>query len=191
MSDAILRANIKTKLETVSGIGIVYDYERFAADDGRFIELFKHSNGKIMGWEITRNAVPKIEPRGGKFRVTHAYLIKGYYGLRDADRSEVAMNVIVDAVLLTFMSAKTTGAASHTLPRVNTIHARTFGQVLCHYAEIAIDVPEIVEKTCTETIADLYRLGLNYYLQPEHPVDGEVIDATDVVIVQEPPDEPA
>jgi len=59
---AEIRTQIKTILEGVSGIGIVHEYERWAADWKGFLDLFKDANGWINGWSITRRAIPA---RGG------------------------------------------------------------------------------------------------------------------------------
>jgi hypothetical protein len=179
LSDSTLRESINSLLSEVPGTGAVYNYERWAKDDAAFLAFFK-VDGKIMGWEITRNAVPKIERIGSKFKVTHSYLLKGYYGLQDAKASEISFNAIVDAILLQFMSKKVTGACLHTLPKVNSIEPRMFGPVLCHCAMIALDVPEVVEAVSDDVITDLITVDLNYYLKP----GDDISDAEDIVTLQ-------
>ena len=130
-----------------------------------------------MGWEITRAAVPKVEWITRKAKVTHRYKIKGYYGLKDAEASEIAFNAIVDAIILKLISKKVPGSQGHSLPTVSTIEARAFGSILCHYAEIEIDVSEVIEAISDEVLGDLLRIELNYYLKPGDDIE----DAVDLV----------
>lgn len=181
MSDATLRTAMKTMLLEIPGVGKVYDYERWNNDMAAFIALFLNEDKKIYGWEITRVGVPAIARIGSKYKVTHSYRFKGYYGLQDSAASEKSFNAIVDAVILKFISKKIAGSELHTVPTVGILDARLYGSVLCHYAEVNIQVPELVTPASDETIVDLLSVGLNYYLQ--EPAD-ETADATDEVTLQ-------
>ncbi len=178
MSDASLRAQIKTLMEEVPGAGVIHDYERWTADQSAFLTMFRdEATKKIMGWEITRDAVPRVERLGAKYKITHSYRIKGYYGLKDADESEKSFGPIIDAIILKFITTQIPGSSLHTLPKVEAIGARQFGNVLCHHAEISIEVPEMVSPTSEEAQYDLLSVGLNYYLKP----GDDIADAEDVV----------
>lgn len=184
MSDATLRASIKNILTSVPGAGQVHDYERWAADMAQFIAFFRDPvSKKVFGWEITRAAVPRIERIGNRFKVTHSYLVKGYYGLKDAEATEKIFNTVVDAMLLQLLGG-IPGTEGTPLPRVDLIQPRMFGGVLCHYAEIRLDnVAEIVTPAAIEEVTDLLRVGLNYYLQP----GDDTADAADLVDLPELP----
>lgn len=177
MSDATLRAGIKTLVLTVPGAGKIHDYERWVTDQAKFIDLFKDASGRIMGWEITRSSIGRVERLGGRFKVTAEYRLKGYYCLKDSEGTEKAFNVIVDAIVLTLLSNQVAGSEKVSLPRVENIGARVFGQVLCHYAEIVLDLTEIVTPTSAEELVDLLAVGVNYYLKP----GDETSDAADEI----------
>jgi len=184
MSEASLRASIKTLLSTVPGSGTVHDYERWTKDMAQFLTLFKQPDGRILGWEIVWAGIKSVECKGRGHKVTHIYQLRGYYGLRDSAASDKSFAAIVWAVFRTFLTRKVEGAAMATHPESLTIEPRMFGTVLCHYAQIDLPVPEIVEDLSEEEIVDLLRIGLNYYLQPEHPTTGDKVDATDVVTLR-------
>ncbi|MCX5908470.1 MAG: hypothetical protein NTY64_15120, partial [Deltaproteobacteria bacterium] len=174
MSDAAFRAAIKTLFEEIPGVGKVHAYERFAKEPSKFLEFFKNSDSKIYGWEITRSAVSASEWITKKCKLTHLYVIKGYYGLRDAQASDGAFGAIIDAILLKFISKKVTGSSLHKLPIVPTIHVREFASVLCHYAEIHLQVTEIVAQVSDEELVDLLKIDLQYFL-------GEATQGSDLV----------
>lgn len=166
MSDSTLRAQLKNIMSGITGVGKVHDYERFTADTAKFLSFFKdETSKKIFGWEMTREGV-KHERITQKIKATHSFVIKGYYGLKDDAATEKTFNAVVDLIGQAFIDTKIPGSQGHSLPQVSTIGARSFGGVLCHYAEIRLDVSEIVEVTPEAGVADLLTVGLDYYLKP-------------------------
>lgn len=181
MSDSTLRAQIKNILSGITGVGKVHDYERFTADTAKFLSFFKDGiSGKIFGWEITREGV-KHERITQKIKATHTFVIKGYYGLQDAVGTEKLFNAVIDLIGQAFINTQIPGSQGHSLPQVSNVGARTFGGVLCHYAEIRLDVSEIVEVTPEAGMTDLLRVGLKYYLKP----GDDVVDAADTVTLSQ------
>lgn len=181
MSDSTLRAQLKNILSGITGVGKVHDYERFTADPAKFLLLFKdETSGKIFGWEITREGV-KHERITQKIKATHSFVIKGYYGLKDDAATEKTFNAIVDLIGQAFIDTKIPGSQGHSLPQVSNIGARSFGGVLCHYAELRLGVSEIVEATPEAGMSDLLRIGLSYYLKP----GDDVKDAEDQVALSQ------
>lgn len=92
-----IAADIKTKLEGISGTGIIHAYERQISDLAKFIALFKDSSGKICGWEITRRAVPEYY-RGAILR-HHQMVLHGYLGLQDATASSIVFQDLCDVTV--------------------------------------------------------------------------------------------
>ena len=178
MSDSALRAAIKTLLDEVTAIAVVYDYQRYAADDAAFIALFEVDD-VINGWEIV-NCGFRVKRMGRKIKMIHYYKYKGYYHLEDTQTSENAFAAIVDAVVLKLSSKPVTGAEMHLVPEAGAIYRRAFGTTVCRCVEIDHEVAEILTPTVDEEIVDLHTVGLNYYLAPD---DG-VADATDIVEVE-------
>lgn len=150
----IFAADIKTKLETVSDIGIIHIYERQIIDPAKFIALFKAPSGKICGWEITRRAASEHQ-RGAFFR-HHQFVLKGYMGLQDATASSVLFQDLADAVCDAFRLAdpEAPGATWYykngdndtAAPvQIEIINDRMFGGILCHCAEISLSVTERIQ----------------------------------------------
>lgn len=147
---SIIAADIKTKLETVPGTGIIHDYERQAADLKKFIELFKAPDGKICGWEITRRAVP--EHQRGAVMAHHQMLLHGYMGLQDAAATGRVFQDLCDDIRDKFRAADSPAGATweyrngdepeKTPVQVELINDRMFSNVLCHHAVISISVTE-------------------------------------------------
>lgn len=143
-------ADIKDKLEEITGIGLVYDYERQITDMGKFIQLFKDSSGKICGGEITRRAVP--EHQAGAFFRHHQMVLRWYMGLQDASATSNTFQALVDDICDKFRTAEPATPATWQYrngdepdkapAQVEIINDRMFGNVLCHCAEIALSVTE-------------------------------------------------
>ncbi len=143
MSESTVRAGIYGLVGAISDIGVVYDYERWAVDSARFIELFKTTIGgigQIRGVEITRGSAAEDETPERK----HTYRLKCYMGLKDEDATEKTFNAIVEAICDAFRADQTIGgvAEGHDYIQVATIELRMFGSVLCHYAELTLTAYE-------------------------------------------------
>ncbi len=141
----LVRTKIKARIESVPNMGIVHTYERWAADWGKFIALFKASTGEILGWEISRVAAPGTYLNTVEEEVSHKYLIRGYMGLQDAAETELLFNEKIEAMRDAFRSDMTLGGLNE-LPAgfdCRLIEPRSFGSVLCHYTEIIIEVQEV------------------------------------------------
>ena len=144
MGESIIRTAIKTTLTGVSNIGKVHDYERWAADWSKFIAYFRTSisgTDQIRGWEISRKAPITEDATSVK---KHTYSIRGYMGVEDAAESEKTFNALIEAAAAAFRADRTLGGAAlgHDFIQVDALDTRSFGGVLCHYAELSLTVYE-------------------------------------------------
>ncbi len=153
MTESTIRTQIYTVLRSVTDIGVVYDYDRWAADWVTFINLFKTTiDGvdQIRGWEISRKAVIegllKFDVGSKKKKKKHSFVIRGYLGLKDADGTEKIFNSLIEAVASAFRSNETLNSTAwfHDGLQAEIIEARMFGGVLCHYCEAILTVHETV-----------------------------------------------
>lgn len=147
MSEAAIRAKIKTTISGVSGISLVYDYVRWAASWGDFLDLFKTDANKINGWVFSRKSSPTLQRTIGEIERAHVYVVRGYYGLKDEDATEKTFQALVEAVQAAFFTDETLGGACETTRpdtgpmagavglQVDIVELRKFGTVLCHYFE--------------------------------------------------------
>jgi len=93
MSEATIRARIKTILEGISDIGVVHDYERTTADWSKYLELFKTTisgTDQIRGVQIAyRGFVPNVDDMDTCDIIrAHSFVIIFLVGLNDADKTE-------------------------------------------------------------------------------------------------------
>ena len=145
MSEATVRASIKTLLDAVSNIGNVYDIEPFADTWDVFLDRFKatiSSTDMIRGWTISCEAIGAEGQIASGARSTanvHAYTyrIRGYQGFDYDTSTEKVFLIVVLAVMAALDGGIVSGAVFNAnLAQLPIYEPRTFGGVLCHYAEI-------------------------------------------------------
>jgi hypothetical protein len=143
-----IRAQLKTLLESVTGIGRVYDYKRYSSDWGTYKQLFV-KNSKVNEWEIQRNALV-VEPRGsqataGKVKDTvHNLVIRGFYAFTDDPSSEKPFDTLVDSITDLFIRNQDLNGTAEiiNIPITGEISFGQLGDVLCHVVEIKLSVRE-------------------------------------------------
>lgn len=150
MSLTAIRTDIKTIVESVTGIGTVHEYLRWSNTYDSFLNLFKDASDKINGCMITRFKTGEDAAGGGRMS-NRDYGIKiiCLYGLKDSDASElIFQDTIVEGICTALKNYKTINnrAATLGLPQVEIVEPRKFGNVLCHYAEITVSVVEILNR---------------------------------------------
>ena len=143
MSYANIRDYLKTKLQAVDGIGVVHDYDRWAADWAALVNLYV-SNDKLNGWHITRKATGEAWKSLPVVERAHTYEIIGIYALKDADASEKTFQDLVEKVMEELRFDFTLGGnCQQTGPlKLETLEPRMFGSVLCHVAVLKLPVQE-------------------------------------------------
>ncbi|MDE0331595.1 MAG: hypothetical protein OXL41_06965 [Nitrospinae bacterium] len=164
---------ISAEISSVPGTGRVHSYQRWSADLGKYLDLFRWpmSDGltQIRGWVLTReragedvasigsNASGGFTP-SGLSRRTHTFLLFGIMSAEDAVGSEVAFQDLIEEICDRFRDDKVLrlldeSGSSRVLslerlqpPQVDLIELRTFGNVLCHYAEIRVRAIERIRR---------------------------------------------
>lgn len=143
---ADIRNAITTKITGVSGVGKVYDFERFAKAEKDFRTLYE-SGGRILGWNVRR--ISKTETSGniGVWVVTNKWQIKGFMSLDDSAGSELVFDGLIEAIGDAFRADETlSGVVASTAlesPDVAGIQVEDagpvmFAGVLCHSARLAL-----------------------------------------------------
>jgi hypothetical protein len=105
-AEITLIARIKTVLESVSNIGLVYDRERWGAltADHRSITVTTIGGSKVMRfWTVSLSAIPDVEEvrisqHGNNvhgWQRTFEYTIEGIFHLNDDDDTETPAKVVV------------------------------------------------------------------------------------------------
>lgn len=169
MSDTTIRASLKALMESVPGIGVVHDYDRWVSDSEQLVNLFKvnpdDEAAPLHGWEITREGILSIARVSTRVKATYGYVIKGYYAMRDAVESEKLFQMVIDSIVVKFLDSPIANTEGHPLPSVPKITPYMFAGVLCHYAEVRIQIAEIVDATAIVDQA-LLTVLLTQYLKP-------------------------
>ena len=168
IGDAIL-----AEISSVAEAGRVHSYQRWSADLGKYLDLFRWEAGsglnQIRGWVLTRerageevasigsNATGGFTP-AGLSRRTHTFLLFGIMSAEDGVGSEVVFQDLIEEICDRFRGDKTLRLLDESgaprvrslerlqPPQVDLIELRTFGNVLCHYAEIRVRAIERIRR---------------------------------------------
>ena len=168
IGDAIL-----AEVSKAAGAGRVHAYQRWSADLGGYLDLFRWEAGggvvQIRGWTLTRERAREeaasIGSRagggftpGGLNRRTHTFLLFGIMGAEDAAGSELAFQDAIEEICGRFRDERALRLLDESgaprvrslerlrPPQVDLIELRTFGGALCHYAEIRIEAIERIRR---------------------------------------------
>ena len=145
MSLALIKTQIKTKLEAITGVEKVYDYKRFCSDWATYKELFI-KNSIVNTWEIERKDFSRTG-RGGSGAIediTHTFIIRGFYSFYDAMETEKTFQNLVETICASFINDPTLGGIAKVIdmPITGTFSTGKLGDVLCHIVDINISIQE-------------------------------------------------
>ena len=145
---AAIRAAIKTKLSSVTDVGVVHDYERYATREAEFRSLYEWPSpggGQIRGWNFRRLSTRETSPAIGRYVVDHGWVIRGYLSLDDSAATEKTFDDLVEAIRDAFRADETLGGvvaatvvdgdAGAQVPDSGPV---IFAGVLCHSARLQL-----------------------------------------------------
>jgi len=147
MSESAIREQIAAILGAVDGMGIVHQYQRWSADLKKFLSLFKDADGKINGCIIARKKTVSRNLAFGKEEDAHIYMIRFYYGLKDADATELRFQKLLEDSKQALRTNSTLNGTCETISpdwgpmkgsaglQIDDVDIRAFGGVLCHCGE--------------------------------------------------------
>lgn len=151
MSYSEIASAIVDQIKTASGTDKVYAYERWAANWGAILNLFKTDEELIHAWMVSRMSVHRrVATIGGPYEIAHVFRVRAVYGMNDAAASETIFQGIIDTVAAAFDADPRLGGTCMTTYaefgpmqdqpglQVEGIDIRTFGTVLCHHADCRI-----------------------------------------------------
>ena len=107
---ATIRAAIVAKLGSVTGIGNIHDYERYAQAEKAFRELYQ-SGDRILGWHVRRLATRTVSGMVGVGMQVSRWRIVGFMSLADSAASEKSLDDMVENVTDAFITDPTLGGA--------------------------------------------------------------------------------
>ncbi len=154
MSLPAIREQIKVVLSGVPGIGIIHDRERFAADWGTFLNLFKDAEGRVNGCMFSRDLRRREQQTMGETEAAHVFVIRRFMGMNDAEESGIVFDNHLEELADAFDGNETLNNTCRTInpdwgpmagavgPQIEISEIRMVGSVLCHYAECRLCVIE-------------------------------------------------
>jgi len=153
MSEADIRTEIKSVVENIDDIGLCYDYERWVSDWSAFLDVFKTS---VSGSDVVRIwtiGVQSIVPqhltfgRQRKLQRTYTYKVRGYFGVDDSVESEKTAIAIAEDVMEALEERFHTNEYGEDArpAEITVFEPVQFGDVLCHYAEITLEILEKID----------------------------------------------
>lgn len=166
-NEHLARARIKLVIESVTDIGQVHDYERFADDWDTLIDHYlaedigDDDEKMLRGWNVSLSDLRQHSQetfgapgQAGTVDTSYYYTIRGFHAVDDAKETEktfvtLCLNLIatLDAEPKLHSSVMDDGANGNFYgPPASAARwdFRMFGDVLVHYAEIGLEVKEIV-----------------------------------------------
>jgi hypothetical protein len=149
MSEDLIRQQLKSIVQSASGIGVVYDYERFSRSLGDFIATMS-ANGIVNGWFIHRQSSQATNATMGATRQierVHTYRITGIFEMDDASGSEKTFQDILEAIFNTLKGNGTLNGSClkhdhFQIESVTVTKANQIGKDLYHIAEGKLVVTE-------------------------------------------------
>jgi hypothetical protein len=151
MSIATIKARLKTVLEGVAGIGLVYDTLRFLREEKDLPLLVK--DNVLNAWFVGRDAIALNDETVNQMYTEQLdqITLHGFYAVKD-EVSEPIFDALVDAVLAAMNTDRRPANSGGTYlsstiersdpPRVVELDYRHFGptQALCHHVKIVLPV---------------------------------------------------
>jgi hypothetical protein len=145
---ATIRAAIVAKLQTVSGIGQVYDYERYGKTDKDFREIYA-AKDRVLGWHVRR--VARREDALNNEVMTD-WEIRGFMSLEDAGASELDFDTLIDAIGDAWRADPTLAGVvlyprdeARVVPELADSGPALFAGVLCHGARLKLTTRHVID----------------------------------------------
>jgi hypothetical protein len=153
MSEALITAQIKIIMESVTGIGVVHDYFRYVRSWADWLALMTHTvssppSSKINGWMFQRQKTTSSKLASGYIENVHTYNFLGLYEIDDAGASGKAFEAILDAIQDKFKDYPNLNGTVwvHDLIQIDEVGIDDYENVSYHYAGLSLTVHERVSK---------------------------------------------
>jgi hypothetical protein len=152
---ADIRTAIVTRMNAVSGIGVVHAYERYAADLKTLALLYSAGAGQpIKGWFVRRALTQETGNVQGRTIERIRWRIQGVMSLDDAAASELTFDALIEGVRNAFAADETLGDAAITCIngdgesciQLDDAGPVMFGGVLCHAARLGLNTIRYLER---------------------------------------------
>lgn len=158
MSVAAIRTAIVARLNSVSGIGVVHAYERYAADLAKLKTLYcPTGETTIRGWFVRRfrtNESGNIQSRTVE---QIRWRIQGMMAVNDAAASELTFDELIESVRDAFAQDETLGGTvdqcsepgnedGESCIQLDDAGPVMFGGVMCHACRLSLPTVRYLER---------------------------------------------
>lgn len=109
MSEATIRAQIKTVVEGVTGVGTVHDWQRHSRSWATLKALYT-SSGTVNSFTLYRVSCATERDTMPTLLRSHVFKIDGIRELDDANASEKTFQALLDALFTAFKNNQTLGS---------------------------------------------------------------------------------
>jgi len=136
---------VKNKLEGVSEIGRVHDFERRISNEAELRQHCIEPGGqRVRFWTISWSAAAAADETTRAVARRHELVLRGYAQVNDSNESEKEFRALVESVFTAFLSDRRLNNQAHRSGplSVRAIQYRRFGGVLVHYAECVLPVEQ-------------------------------------------------
>lgn len=161
-----IKSAIAARLATVTGIGRVHTYLRWAVTDADFLKVAM-TGGAINIWQVTRDQTEERWLTTGEVWRAHRLAIFGGYGLMDSSATEHTFQDLIERVARKFRTRDAWtlgGLVESTAPymgpeasasvllgarggiQVSSIEHRMVHSVLVHWAQLTIGIQDLPER---------------------------------------------
>lgn len=138
------RAAVAGRLAAVTNVGVVHDFQRYAANLKDLAALYvAEVAGKrqLRGWYVTRTGASESAPVVGAYVTRHQWTLRGFMALDDSAATEKEFDALVESVRDAFRGDDDLGGVAFTVqddgegaagPQADDIGPVMFAGVLCH-----------------------------------------------------------
>jgi len=154
MSEEAIRTQVGTILGEVAAVGKVYSYGVVAVTIEDFAKAFLADDGTICGWRISRESSEEKYDDPAESTAKHTFKLTGYKALSVVNGSDAVWQALLNAICGRFRfdhylsGINDSGATQVTqvspMQILKSDERLFFDSVLCHYAELAITVEELI-----------------------------------------------
>ncbi len=136
---------IARRIAGVADVGQVHEYQRYFNDEKTFkVLFFDETNERGCGWTVTRESWEEVHKSNMSNERRSTFVIRGYMGTDDANRSEIEFQKLVDSVSEVF-EAQIDLDETIELTEPPQLRLCAYGDlfgVRCHHCEIGLVVQE-------------------------------------------------
>ncbi len=149
MALADIRSAIQVAMQSVTGIGVVTDYEPHVTREEDLKTFFQVADStQLLGWTITRESTEERDDTTGSNRARHLMVIRGYAAAANHAATEKTFQDLIEAVRTRLRQEQSAGLGGLVTfagpPSMRLCEPRMFASFLVHYCELTFPCEEFV-----------------------------------------------